>query len=116
MSQAKGRQECVDGPHLDSLPPALIPDTRRLDMIGAVRVKEGEGVEPVKDALPSFGSGESLEKFLKDQARCNHQLARFQRISQGSHLGLIRRTVSPQSQGPHAGVHEKTHRRDRSAL
>ncbi len=105
MSQAKGCQECVDGPYLDSLPPALIPETRRLDMIGAVRVKEWEGVEPVQDAFPSFGSGESLEKFLKDQSRRDHQLARFQGISQGSHLGLISRTVSPQSQGPHAGVH-----------
>ena len=116
MADAEGRKECIDGPHLDPSSPASVPESRRLHMILPFRKKEGENVKAFQDGFPGPGSREPLEKLLKDHPCGEHQFACVQGSAEGSHFRYVRRGVLPESHGPHAGVRQEAHDRDRSPL
>lgn len=116
MADTESREERVDGADLDSSPPTPVPKSRRVDVIPAVRVQEGKGVEAFQDRFPRPGPCEPLQDLLKDQSGGDHQLTGPEGIFEGSNLRQIGGGVPAQGHGPHARVHQQAHDRERSAL
>lgn len=116
MPDAKLRDYSIDGADLDAGAAAAIAQCSSIDMILAVRLQEGQHVEPVDDVLGGPRTGKSLQQFLEDKAGGHNRIATIESFSQLTHFRSPRGLIPPEGERPDAGVNEKTHRRERSAL
>ncbi len=55
-------------------------------------------------------------KFLQDEPRHDDGVAAFERVAQSLDFGLHRLRVAPERKRPDAGIDQKRHLRERSAL
>src|SRR4051812_36798349 len=65
MAQAQLRQQRADCPDLHAGASALIPQSRRLDVILAIRCHQRQRGKPFNNAVAAFWARESLQQFLQ---------------------------------------------------
>ena len=89
---------------------------RGVDMILPIRTDEGEGSEAVDDVAPGARAGKTLKQFLKNDAGGHDYVVTVERFLQCLHLRRCSRVIPSERKRPDAGVDEKHHFRERSAL
>lgn len=116
MTNAKLREQGIDGTELDACATAGIPQFGGIDVIPAVGHQKRQCGEPVDDFLGGTRTNEALKQFLQDQATGDNGVFALQRIAQRNHLGAPGGGVAAKGQRPNTGIDEQGHYRDRSAL
>ena len=116
VMEAESREQGIDGSELDPMTPADIADISGRNMIIAIRHDHRQRREAFHYRIAGGGSPEALEQLLKDEPSRVHGLPGCERFPQTAGLGSVARRVSPEREGPDAGVDEETHQRKRSAL
>lgn len=97
VSDAQLRQQRIDGPGLDTLAAAAIPQFRRANVIGPVRHDQRQSREAI-DYLPvGLRFTETLQQLLQDEAGADHP-ALVQRIPKPPDFREVRRPVAAQRQ------------------
>lgn len=116
VADAQGRQQGVDGRHLQAFAPASVSQVGRLDVVVAPGNQEREGGEAVDYLVTQSRSGKALEEFLQNQSGREDRLARSQSPSEFNDAGIVFLAVPSERQGPHAGVDEEAQSRERAFL
>ena len=116
MSDAQLSDQCVDRAHLYPGPPAVIPELRGFDVIAPIGTKRRERIESCDDLPTRFGTGKSLQQFLKYKAGRDDDDAAFERLPQGADLGNRRSGVAAKCKRPNARVDKQAQGRERSDL
>ena len=98
MSNAELSVERVDGPYLHTVPSARVSQLRRGYVISPIRYDQREGRESIHDRLSGIRPGESLEKFLENQARGEDCPAGLKGLLEPADLRARGRDITTQSQ------------------
>lgn len=85
-------------------------------MVVPIRLDEGKGAEALDDGSGCLWSRKSLKDFLQVDAGSDDNVRAGERLDQRLAFGLSGGRVASKSEGPHAGVDEQAHLRDRSVL
>jgi hypothetical protein len=89
MTDAQLRDQGVNRPRLNSAPAAAISNFRGRDMIVTIRHQKREGREVSDNLFFGLGTGEPLQKFLKDQTGRQNSFTALERPNQRSDLGSV---------------------------
>lgn len=68
VSNAKLRDQCIDGPDLNTALSASIAKFCSGDVILPVGIEQWKGCEALNDLLPRLGAGKPLQQFLQHQS------------------------------------------------
>ncbi len=85
-------------------------------MILPVGLNQWQRAESVKDRFGCLGATESLQQFLEHQACRDDRISAIESFAQGNDFFGFNRTIAPQCQRPDAGIDQKRHDLERSAL
>ena len=98
MASAQLNEQGIDRADLHPRSATDVAHLGRGNVILAVGVKERQGLKPRDDLRSRTGPIETLKQLLQHQAGGHDGVRSSQRISQGPHLRLRRRAITPKRQ------------------
>lgn len=81
MPQTQLNQHGVYGADLDTVPSTNVAMAGRFDVVFPIRLKEGEGGEPLDHLSSRLWPGEPLQQFLQHKAGCENLVGALQRAA-----------------------------------
>lgn len=102
-------EERVDSADLDAVLATDVPELGSFDMVRPVGHEEWERAEAVDDRVAGLGAAKALQQLLQHEPGRDDPLPRLKSITKSSDSRLAGGIISPQREGPHAGIDEEVH-------
>ena len=107
----------IDGPDLNAMPTTGVADLGRFDVVVSIRLQESERGEPLDQLGTCLWPGKTLQQLLQNQPGRKNLVGSIERVLKRLHFRHNCVRVTPEREGPDAGVDEQAHGlRARSAL
>ena len=96
----------IEGPDLNAMPETRVADLGRFDVVFTIRLQESERGKPLDPLGTCLWPCKTLQEFLQNQAGRKNLVCSFERVLKRPHFLHICLSVTPEREGPDAGVDE----------